>query len=57
MQRIDGQARFQVDETSLLTYAPYFLLPYGSTLRILEPLALKQKLSAIATDLAAYYKT
>ncbi|OMD09271.1 DNA-binding transcriptional regulator, partial [Paenibacillus odorifer] len=56
-QRIDGQARFQVDETSLLTYAPYFLLPYGSTLRILEPLALKQKLSAIATDLAAYYKT
>ncbi|OMC79462.1 DNA-binding transcriptional regulator [Paenibacillus odorifer] len=57
VQRIDGQARFQVDETSLLTYAPYFLLPYGSTLRILEPLALKQKLSAIATDLAAYYKT
>ncbi|WP_340007117.1 WYL domain-containing protein [Paenibacillus sp. FSL K6-0276] len=57
VQRKDGQARFQVDETSLLTYVPYFLLPYGTTLRIMEPLALKQKLSSIATDLAAHYRT
>ncbi|OZQ63113.1 DNA-binding transcriptional regulator [Paenibacillus sp. VTT E-133280] len=56
VQRMEGQARFQVDEPSLLTYMPYFLLPYGTTLRILEPLALKQKLFSIATDLAAYYK-
>jgi predicted DNA-binding transcriptional regulator YafY len=57
VQRIHGEARFQLDEASLLTYAPYFLLPYGTMLRIIEPLVLKEKLSAIASDLAAHYKT
>lgn len=57
IQRINGQAHFRLDESSLLTYAPYFLLPYGTTLHIMEPPALKQKLAAIAIDLAAHYKS
>lgn len=57
VQRIDGQAYFQLDESSLMTYAPYFLLPYGSSLRIIEPLMLKQKLVTIASNLAAHYQT
>ncbi len=56
-QRIEGEAYFQLDETSLLTYAPYFLLPYGTRLRIKEPLILKQKLATIASNLAAHYTT
>ncbi|WP_440961527.1 helix-turn-helix transcriptional regulator [Paenibacillus nitricinens] len=57
VQRMEGQARFQVDETSLLTYAPYFLLPYGTTLRIMEPSSLRERLASIASNLAAHYKT
>ncbi|WP_375104990.1 helix-turn-helix transcriptional regulator [Paenibacillus sp. RS8] len=57
VQRMEGQARFLVDEASLLTYVPYFLLPYGTTLRIIEPSSLKERLADIASNLAAHYKT
>lgn len=56
IQRIDGQASFKLGEASLLTYAPYFLLPYGTTLHIIEPLILKERLASIATRLADHYK-
>lgn len=54
-QRSPGHARFLLDEDSLLTYAPYFLLPYGRTLRIIEPPALNQRLAEIASELADHY--
>ncbi|MCL6601577.1 MAG: YafY family transcriptional regulator [Paenibacillus sp.] len=54
--RTEGQARFQLDEGSLYSYAPYFLLPYGTSLQILEPAALKQKLAAVAFKLAHHYE-
>jgi len=54
-ERTEGQACFQLNEASLYTYAPYFLLPYGTALRILEPAALKQKLADIANRLASHY--
>ncbi|MEK4062880.1 MULTISPECIES: helix-turn-helix transcriptional regulator [Paenibacillus] len=55
-ERTPEQARFLLDEASLYSYAPYFLLPYGKALKILEPAALRQKLAAITADLADYYK-
>ncbi|MNO05851.1 hypothetical protein D3C81_2273970 [compost metagenome] len=54
-QRTPGEAVFLLDEIMLLRYAPYFLLPYGRSLSILEPAALKQKLAAAAADISAYY--
>jgi predicted DNA-binding transcriptional regulator YafY len=54
-QRTDGQARFLLDEASLHTYVPYFLLPYGKTLHIVAPASLKQRLSEIASELASHY--
>ncbi|ULO06586.1 YafY family transcriptional regulator [Paenibacillus sp. 19GGS1-52] len=57
VQRLEGQAHFKVDASSLYTYAPYFLLPYGKVLHILEPLALKQRMAAIAAELATHYQT
>ncbi|KGE19120.1 helix-turn-helix transcriptional regulator [Paenibacillus wynnii] len=56
-ERTEGQARFQLDESSLFTYVPYFLLPYGTTLTILEPVALKQKLALVASGVARHYET
>ncbi|CAH1216246.1 hypothetical protein PAECIP111892_04276 [Paenibacillus auburnensis] len=54
-QRIPGEARFLLDEASLFGFAAYFLLPYGKSLTILEPAALKQKLAAIAAGISAHY--
>ncbi|OKP82081.1 DNA-binding transcriptional regulator [Paenibacillus helianthi] len=54
-QRSADTAKFLLDEATLYSYAPYFLLPYGKALTILEPTALKQKLAAVTADLAAYY--
>ncbi|AIQ50968.1 helix-turn-helix transcriptional regulator [Paenibacillus sp. FSL R7-0331] len=54
-QRIPGEASFLLDETMLYRYAPYFLLPYGRSLTVREPAALKQKLAAVAADISAYY--
>lgn len=54
-QRNHGQARFLLDEASLLTYVPYFLLPYGRKLQIIEPPVLKQRLAEIAAELANHY--
>lgn len=54
-QRSADTAKFLLDEATLYSYAPYFLLPYGKALTILEPAALKQKLAAVTAELAAYY--
>lgn len=56
-ERTGGQARFLLDSDSLFTYAPYFLLPYGKALHIMEPIALKQKLASIASDLVCHYES
>ncbi|MEC0182042.1 YafY family protein [Paenibacillus peoriae] len=55
-QRQGGWARFLLDESSLFTYAPYFLLPYGKTLHIREPAALKQRLVVVASEMARHYE-
>ncbi|UQZ35141.1 DNA-binding transcriptional regulator [Paenibacillus sp. PK3_47] len=55
-ERAPGQALFLLDEASLYSFAPYFLLPYGKALTIVEPASLRQKLSAIAAELAGYYR-
>ncbi|AET58585.1 Helix-turn-helix type 11 domain-containing protein [Paenibacillus terrae HPL-003] len=55
-QREKGWARFLLDESSLFTYVPYFLLPYGKTLHIREPAALKDRLVAVAFEMARHYE-
>ncbi|MBT2290987.1 WYL domain-containing protein [Paenibacillus albidus] len=54
-ERGPGRARFLLEEESLLTYVPYFLLPYGTALQIPEPAVLKQSLSAVALKVAQHY--
>ncbi|MDO7905636.1 YafY family protein [Paenibacillus sp. JX-17] len=55
-EREAGKAVFQLGQPSLLTYVPYFLLPYGRTLTILEPFGLVEKLAEVSSSLAEHYE-
>ncbi|ANA78794.1 YafY family transcriptional regulator [Paenibacillus glucanolyticus] len=56
VKRLPGEAHFQLGSSSLTAYVPYFLLPYGKSLHILEPASLVLKLSEITTDMAHHYE-
>ncbi|MBW7477120.1 YafY family transcriptional regulator [Paenibacillus oenotherae] len=54
-ERTAGEARFKLDELTLYTQVPYYLLSFGGKIRVLEPDGVKQCLSEIAAELLAYY--
>jgi len=54
-ERSGGDAWFRLDETAIRTYAPYFLLPYGKSIRVLEPARLRKRLAEIAAELAEHH--
>ena len=39
-----------------MTYVPYFLLPYGKALVIVEPALLIDRMIDVAAGMAAYYR-
>lgn len=49
------EAHFRLEQASLTSYAPYFLLPYGKSLNILEPLSLVEKMAEVSAGIAEYY--
>ncbi|GAU76292.1 YafY family protein [Fusibacter sp. 3D3] len=51
-----NRALFLIDEEALHAYVPYFLLPYGKAVQIIQPQSLKQKLVSITSELMAYYQ-
>ena len=55
-ERTSNQAIFLFEEKSIHIYVPYFLLPYGKSIRIIEPQSLKERLVAIASELMEYYQ-
>ena len=55
--RGDGHAEYRLGTNSLLTYVPYYLLPYGKALTILEPDALVERLAEISGGLAEHYRS
>jgi predicted DNA-binding transcriptional regulator YafY len=54
--RAENEAVFQIDQKSLNTFVPYFLLPYGNSINIVEPLLLKQRIVEILTKLLQHYQ-
>lgn len=56
IERSDNGIHFMLDEQAIRTYVPYFLLPYGKAIEVLEPAILKERLVAITSDLLEYYK-
>lgn len=55
MERNTHQATFNLDAHIAYQYVPYFILPFGRALKIIEPLTFRQRLAAVASDLMAYY--
>ncbi|TGE34736.1 WYL domain-containing protein [Desulfosporosinus fructosivorans] len=55
-ERTSNQAVFLLEEKSIHTYVPYFLLPYGKSIQIIQPLSLKKKLIVVASELMEYYQ-
>ncbi|WP_028610145.1 helix-turn-helix transcriptional regulator [Paenibacillus harenae] len=55
-KRTDREALFILDRSSL-RFVPYFLLPYGKALTILEPDMLIGRLAEVRAEMAAHYET
>lgn len=55
-ERTPNQAVFLLDEGAIHAYVPYFLLPYGKAIRVIEPLSLKKRLISVASELMEYYQ-
>ncbi|TDF98004.1 helix-turn-helix transcriptional regulator [Paenibacillus piri] len=53
----NGQAVYRIGMPSVLTYVPYFLLPYGKALTILEPDMLVERLADICGVLTEHYRS
>lgn len=56
-ERSSTQAIFLIEERAMHTYVPHFLLSYGKSIRIIEPLSLKNRLVAVASELMEYYQS
>lgn len=57
IERKEGEAAYRIGEPSLHTYVPYFLLPYGKALTILEPDSLIERIADIGEELARHYRS
>jgi predicted DNA-binding transcriptional regulator YafY len=57
VERKEGQAVFKLSPSSLKSFVPYFLLPYGKSLAILEPDMLIEKLVEVSRDIATHYES
>jgi len=55
-ERTPNQAVFLIDFDVIHAYVPYFLLPYGKALKVIEPQSLKEKLVSVAEELMEYYQ-
>jgi len=56
IERQDNQALFNVDKESINSFLPYFLLPYGKSITILDPALLQEKLATISFELFQHYQ-
>ncbi|QYR21943.1 YafY family transcriptional regulator [Paenibacillus sp. sptzw28] len=55
-EQSEGKALFQLDAAMVSRYLPNMLLPYGSSIRVVEPQSLREELAATAAELARFYQ-
>jgi predicted DNA-binding transcriptional regulator YafY len=55
-ERRPGEALFKLGQPSLKTYVPYFLLPYGRSLEILEPRLLIDRMAEVSLEMSKHYE-
>ena len=56
-REVPGEAVFNLGEQSLKTYVPYFLLPYGKSLEIVEPRMLIERMAEVVRGMQEHYET
>ncbi|WP_188994538.1 helix-turn-helix transcriptional regulator [Paenibacillus nasutitermitis] len=55
-RRRPGEVLFKLEELPLKTYVPYFLLPYGRSLEILEPQMLIDRMAEVSLQMFKHYE-
>lgn len=56
IERKEDQVHFKLDERIIFTYVPYFLLPYGTAIQVLEPLILQARMVSVIQKLLTHYQ-
>lgn len=56
VRRNEEEAVFRVESASLHTYVPYYLLPYGKALTIIEPEVLIERMAEVSLAMAEHYQ-
>lgn len=55
VERTEEEALFRIGASALHSYVPYYLLPYGKALMIVEPQSLIVRLAEVSAGLADHY--
>ncbi len=55
-ERTSNQAVFWLEENIIYSYVPYFLLSYGKSIQVTEPLSFRNKMVAVTSELMEYYQ-
>ncbi|MGE5700951.1 MAG: helix-turn-helix transcriptional regulator [Clostridia bacterium] len=56
VERTSNLAHFRLHEQGIRTFLPYFLLPYGTSIRIVEPAILKERMVEVTNGLLQHYQ-
>ncbi len=56
VQRNEEEAVFRMESAALHTYVPYYLLPYGKALTIVEPDVLIERMAEVSLSMAEHYQ-
>lgn len=51
-----NQAVFLLEKDMIHTYVPYLLLPYGKSIRVIEPISLKKRIIEVLSELIKFHQ-
>ncbi|AJD90241.1 DeoR family transcriptional regulator [Jeotgalibacillus malaysiensis] len=55
-ERTDNKAVFLLEKDVIHTYVPYLLLPYNQSIKVIEPISLKERLVEVLSELIKFHQ-
>ena len=55
-ERTSNQAVFLLEKDMMHTYVPYLLLPYNKSIKVIEPISLKERLIEVLSELIKFHQ-
>jgi predicted DNA-binding transcriptional regulator YafY len=55
-ERTSDQAVFLLEKEIIHTYVPYLLLPYNTSIKVIEPISLKKRMIEVLTELIGFHQ-